>query len=205
MAQCQIAGPFCSGRIWHSNLCNEDNTNKNSYCEHKQTSDQFEYDFLTEALGPEKAITFSVRAANDAHIGFCKRSRNSPRVSQFVCLLCHLAHRESWVFAVEERDDGETGHNYGDGAVTSGFGAQYEVVLCGWSGQQSVIREGNEDGNVASIGSFGRAEQTPGWIDSVDYRQFWATAANGLVRVGTGNAPHNAACVHRILPPPFGL
>eukprot|EP01048_Picozoa_sp_COSAG05_P030946 COSAG05_NODE_11025_length_534_cov_1.043678_2_plen_56_part_01 len=28
---------------------------------------------------------------------------------------------------------------------------------------------------------------TKGWLDSHDYRQFWASAANGLVRLGTGN------------------
>ena len=57
------------GRIWHSELCNEDGTNKRSMCEVKHTTDQYEYDFLSQPLGPEKTITFSVKAANDAHIG----------------------------------------------------------------------------------------------------------------------------------------
>ena len=59
-----------SGTIWHSELCNTDGTNKNSECQVFHTSDEYEYQFLHEPLGPEKAITFSVRANNDAHIGF---------------------------------------------------------------------------------------------------------------------------------------
>ena len=58
------------GRIWHSELCEEDGTNKFSECEIKHTSDQYEYDYLSSNLGPEKAITFAVKAHNDAHIGF---------------------------------------------------------------------------------------------------------------------------------------
>lgn len=56
------------GRIWHNELCNDDGTNKFSFCETKHTTDSYDYDFLQETLGPEKAITFSVRAGNDAHM-----------------------------------------------------------------------------------------------------------------------------------------
>ena len=59
-----------SGTIWHSELCNADGTNKRSPCERKHTTDQYEYDFLSEPLGEEKTITFSVKANNDAHVGF---------------------------------------------------------------------------------------------------------------------------------------
>ena len=51
-----------------ANSCNEDGTNKRSTCERKHTSDQYEYDFLEEPLGDDKTITFSVKAANDAHV-----------------------------------------------------------------------------------------------------------------------------------------
>jgi hypothetical protein len=63
-----------SGTIWHSELCNTDGTNKRSTCDVFHTNDQYEYQFLSEKLGPEKAITFSVRAQNDAHIGFFQKS-----------------------------------------------------------------------------------------------------------------------------------
>ena len=51
-----------------ANSCNEDGTNKRSTCERKHTSDQYEYDFLEQPLGDDKTITFSVKAANDAHV-----------------------------------------------------------------------------------------------------------------------------------------
>jgi hypothetical protein len=111
------------GRIWHSELCNEDTTNKNSYCEVKHTSDAYEYDFLQEKLGPEKAITFSVRAHNDAHVGF---------------------------FATQ-----------GKGDSASSMGPQYEIVLSGWGGTQSVIREAAQGENHA-------VTQTTGYIDEND-------------------------------------
>ena len=138
------------GRIWHSELCNPDGTNKRSMCERKHTSDQYEYDFMTEPLGDEKSITFSVKANNDAHIGFFnnQESTGSPR-------------------NVQDR-------------YTIDLGAQYEIVLCGWGGTQSVIREEAQGDNHATM-------DTTGYLDKDDYRQFWASAANGLVRLGAGN------------------
>ena len=58
------------GRVWHSEVCNADGTNKFTPCQTISTSDQYEYIFLDEQLGDDKAVTFSVQAHNDAHIGF---------------------------------------------------------------------------------------------------------------------------------------
>ena len=60
----------------------------------------------------------------------------------------------------------------------------YEINLCGWAGTRTAIREGSEvEGGVADAVEM----DTTGYLDANDYRQFWATAANGLVRIGTGN------------------
>jgi hypothetical protein len=130
------------GRIWHSELCNVDGTNKYSTCEKKHTGKDYKYDFMRNRLWGQKAITFSVRAHNDAHIGFfeTKASGNS----------------------------------------ASHHGPQYEIVLSGWGGTQSVIREAAQGKNQVTI-------KTKGVIDAKDYRQFWASAANGLIRLGAGN------------------
>ena len=164
-------GGKAEGRIWHSNddgafsicralhlanlesitiageLCNEDGTNKGSHCEIIHTSDQYDYQFMSEELHDDKAITFAVRAHNDAHIGFFERN-----------------------------DAG------GDAGDTSGasHGAQYEIVLSGWDGTQSVIREAAQGENHATL-------DTTGIIDENDSRQFWASAANGVIRLGRGN------------------
>ena len=129
-------------RSWCTELCNEDGTNKHSFCQAKHTSDNYKYNFLQEQLGPDKSITFSVRAHNDAHIGF---------------------------FETQSK-----GHS------ASKRGPQYEIVLSGWGGTQSVIREAAQGENKASL-------DTTGYINDVDYRQFWASAANGLIRLGSGN------------------
>ena len=130
------------GRIWHSELCNDDGTNLHSVCEVKHTSDAYEYDFLRQPLNNERAITFSVKAHNDAHVGFF------------------------------------TSQAAGDSA--SHMGPQYEIVLCGWGGTQTVIREAAQGDNHA-------VTDTTGYIDPDDFRQFWASAANGLIRLGAGN------------------
>ena len=135
------------GRIWHSELCEEDGTNKFSECEIKHTSDQYEYDYLSSNLGPEKAITFAVKAHNDAHIGFF----------------------ESEGLAGDAGDFGGSSH-----------GPQYEIVLSGWDGTQSVIREAAQGENHATT-------DTTGYLNENDFRQFWASAANGLIRLGAGN------------------
>jgi hypothetical protein len=137
------------GRIWHSELCEADGTNKFSECEIKHTSDQYEYDYLSSDLGPEKAITFSVKANNDAHIGFF------------------------------ENDDARNTGDAGDFAGAS-HGPQYEIVLSGWGGTQSVIREAAQGENHA-------VTDTTGYLNPNDFRQFWASAANGLLRIGAGN------------------
>ncbi len=132
------------GRIWHNELCEEDGTNKYSECEIKHTSDAYEYDFFSQPLDPDKAITFSVRAHNDAHIGFFEDTSQ--------------------------------------GGSASGHGPQYEVVLSGWGGTQSVIREAAQGENHA-------VTDTTGYLNENDFRQFWASAANGLIRLGAGNIP----------------
>ena len=63
---------------------------------------------------------------------------------------------------------------------TIDLGAQYEIVISGWGGTQSVIRE-EAQGDAKAL------TDTTGYLDENDYRQFWASAANGLVRVGAGN------------------
>ena len=119
------------GRIWHSELCEADGTNKFSECEIKHTSDQYEYDYLTSDLGPEKAITFSVKCNNDAHIGFFETT-------------------------------GLAG-DAGDFAGAS-HGPQYEIVLSGWGGTQSVIREAAQGENHA-------VTDTTGYLNPNDFRQ----------------------------------
>ena len=106
------------GRIWHSELCEADGTNKFSECEIKHTSDQYEYDYLSSPLGSDKAITFSVKANNDAHIGFFENSN--------------------------ARNTGDAGDFGG-----ASHGPQYEIVLSGWGGTQSVIRESAQGENQA--------------------------------------------------------
>ena len=131
-------------------LCNAGGTNKRSPCERKHTTDQYEYDFLSEPLGDDKTITFSVKANNDAHVGFFdnQETNGAPRDVQ--------------------------------GQYTIDLGAQYEIVICGWGGTQSVIRE-EAQGDAKAL------TDTTGYLDANDYRQFWASAANGLIRVGAGN------------------
>ena len=137
------------GRIWHSELCEADGTNKFSECEIKHTSDQYEYDYLQNPLLAEKAITFSVKANNDAHIGFFETN--------------------------DARNTGDAG-DFGGGS----HGPQYEIVLSGWGGTQSVIREAAQGENQA-------VTDTTGYLNPNDFRQFWASAANGLIRLGAGN------------------
>eukprot|EP01051_Picozoa_sp_SAG22_P018578 SAG22_NODE_3166_length_1885_cov_16.865423_4_plen_44_part_01 len=38
------------GRIWHNELCNDDGTNKHSFCEVKHTTDSYKYDLLQQTL-----------------------------------------------------------------------------------------------------------------------------------------------------------
>ena len=137
------------GRIWHSELCEADGTNKFSECEIKHTSDQYEYDYLSSPLLAEKAITFSVKAHNDAHIGFFETN--------------------------DARNTGDAGDFAG-----ATHGPQYEIVLSGWGGTQSVIREQAQGENHA-------VTDTTGYLNENDFRQFWASAANGLIRLGAGN------------------
>ena len=93
--------------------------------------------------------SFSVKANNDAHIGFF------------------------------ENDDAANVGDAGDFAGTS-HGPQYEIVLSGWGGTQSVIREAAQGENHA-------VTDTTGYLNPNDFRQFWASAANGLLRIGAGN------------------
>ena len=101
-----------SGTIWHSELCNSDGTNKHSYCQAKHTDKGYHYQFLDQKLPAEKAITFSVRAHNDAHIGF---------------------------FTSRAK-----------GKSAAKLGAQYEIVLSGWGGTMSVIRQSAQGKNEVS-------------------------------------------------------
>ena len=164
-----------SGTIWHSELCNSDGTNKRSQCEVKHTTDSYAYDFLSQALGDEKTITFSVKAANDAHIGFFNNQEHTgdPRNVQDL--------------------------------YTIDLGAQYEIVISGWGNTQSVSarslltsglhsskRASNNRANRSVIrdeaqGEAKVATDTTGYLSADDFRQFWASAANGLIRVGAGN------------------
>ena len=56
--------------------------------------------------------------------------------------------------------------------------------MCGWAGRRTGLREGSE----ADTANKQEVDQdTPGLISPDDYRQFWADAANGLLRLGYGN------------------
>ena len=137
------------GRIWHNELCETDGTNKFSECEIKHTSDAYEYDYFSSTLATDKAITFSVKANNDAHIGFFE-------------------------------SNGQGGAS--DDRTGASHGPQYEIVLSGWGGTQSVIREAAQGENHA-------VTDTTGYLNPNDFRQFWASAANGLIRLGADNIP----------------
>ena len=56
------------GRTWHSELCEEDGTNKESFCEVKHTSSAYEYDFLQAPLGAAKSVTFSSPPISLSHL-----------------------------------------------------------------------------------------------------------------------------------------
>jgi hypothetical protein len=166
-------GGKSEGRIWHSELwcdsstqsavvcdfqtlsdillvilSNADGTNAGSHCEVIHTSDQYEYQPMSQELDDTKSIQFTVKANNDAHIGFFE-------------------------------DASATGDS-GDFSGAS-HGAQYEIVLCGWGGTQSVIREEAQGENHA-------VTDTTGLISPTDFRHFWASCANGIIRLGRGNA-----------------
>jgi len=86
-------------------------------------------------LGADKAVIFSVKAKNDAHIGFFSDKK--------------------------------------------GLSEVYEIVLSGWGNKKSVIRQKNQGRNEVSI-------STRGLLDKRRFKDFWADAKGGLVRVGKG-------------------
>lgn len=55
----------------------------------------------------------------------------------------------------------------------------YEVVLSGWGNTQSVIREASQGDNHAVI-------DTTGFLSAAEPREFWASAWQGEIKVGTG-------------------
>jgi hypothetical protein len=87
-------------------------------------------------LGISKAVTFSVMAGNDAHVGFFSETMESSEL--------------------------------------------YEIVIGGWGNSQSVIRACGQCDNEVVL-----ADYAP--LDGGEYRQFWADAVDGLVRVGEGS------------------
>jgi hypothetical protein len=143
------------GRIWHNELCNDDGTNKFSFCEVKHTTDSYDYDMLQQPLGPEKAITFSVKAHNDAHIGFFSAEDATP----------HSNSAQKWNV---------------DSGVPSLYaeGPGYEIVLCGWGATQSVIRATNQGKSEVAM-------QTRNLISDVEFRQFWSVRSSAETRPGT--------------------
>ena len=128
-----------------SSACLQDGTNKGSHCQVIHTDDQYDYQFITQELHEDKAIQFTVKANNDAHIGFFESN--------------------------------DAGGDPGDFAGAS-HGAQYEIVLSGWGGTQSVIREEAQGTNHA-------VTDTTGILSPTTFRHFWASAANGILRLGT--------------------
>ena len=114
---------------------------------------------LQQTLGYEKAITFSVQAHNDAHVAFfeAEHAHTHTNAAQLYNVDSHVG------------DSGYEGTEVG-----------YEIVIGGWGGTQSVIRNEGQGQNKV-------ARQTRNLISDSEYRQFWASAANGLVRLGTGN------------------
>eukprot|EP01052_Picozoa_sp_SAG31_P009327 SAG31_NODE_487_length_14980_cov_9.526376_20_plen_132_part_00 len=81
------------------------------------------------------------------------------------------AHNDAHIGFFSSQDTGNS---------ASGMGPQYEIVLSGWGGTQSVIREAAQGENHA-------VTSTTGYLDENDFRQFWASAANGFLQLGTGN------------------
>lgn len=67
-----------------------------------------------------------------------------------------------------------------DGEST-GSSAQYEISLCGSQGARSAIRDGKGTSNLVSF------DNLPGDCSDTDFKSYWASAANGLVRIGHGN------------------
>jgi hypothetical protein len=136
---------------------------RHSACDVIHTTDQYSYLFLSEPLGDEKSVQFTVKASNDAHIGFFDTQEHG--------IDPHTVNRD----ADDCTDDCTDGSVY-----TIDTGAQYEIVLSGWGGTQSVIRESAQGDNQVQL-------DTTGYLSADEFRQFWASAANGLIRLGTGS------------------
>jgi hypothetical protein len=86
-----------------------------------------------------------------------------------------LGPDKSLIFRVKAANDAHVGF-FGADQSTSEV---YEIVLGGWGNTQSVIRESNQGRNQVVV-------PTPGLVSGDEMRPFWATANNGLIRVGRG-------------------
>ena len=116
-----------------------------TFCSDFSTPNQYDYTpfFMNSQLGPMKAVQFTVRASNDAHVAFFD-------------------------------------HDLNDAAWTGNGHEHYEIAISGWGNTQSVIRESAQGTNVA-------VADTTGFLSPSEDRPFWASALNGLVRLGTGS------------------
>ena len=137
-----VAG--CSTGAVAAELANPNVPAASRFCNDFTTSNLYDYtpNFMDTQLGPMKAVQFSVRASNDAHVAFFD-------------------------------------HDINDAAWTGNGHEQYEIVISGWGNTQSVIRQSAQGTTEATA-------DTTGFLSATEDRNFWASALNGLVRVGTG-------------------
>jgi len=107
----------------------------------KSTPNRAQQYYHKTAIGSSDAVTFNVKARNDAHFGFIDRN----------------------------------GRDY------------YEIALSGWGNRHTKIRRGLIGDNLRAGRKWDKVgANTRGYLHGNRGRDFWASAANGYVRVGRG-------------------
>ncbi|XP_052674951.1 uncharacterized protein LOC128156727 [Crassostrea angulata] len=98
-----------------------------------------------------------------------------------------LSRRKSIRFQVKATRGVHIGLNSGNNTDSPG----YWVILGGWNGTKSCLRDGWSQCYSNYIGTVLSGEQ---------YRSFWVTWNEGRVRVGTGETPGNGTFMDRVFP-----
>lgn len=88
-------------------------------------------------------------------------------------LCAHAASSRSGFFALADSNAHTNGaQQYNVDSMRGNEGPGYEIVLGGWGGSQSVIREHGQGASMVN-------RQTRGIVSDQEFKQFWASAANG--------------------------